>query len=142
MPFGITNDVRPLLENAACPISLTEAGRSRVVRLEHPLKALPPIFVKVSGIVMSVRLLQLEKAEFPRLVMPAGIFTSVRLLQLLKQPAGKVLNCRFALAGNVKVPKLVQPLNALSPIVLTESGMVSSVSLKQFWKEASPIFST
>jgi len=51
------------------------------VRLPQPWKALRPMLVTLSGIVMLVRLLQRRKALAPMLVTPSGIVILVKLLQ-------------------------------------------------------------
>ena len=115
--------------NAYHPISVTLLGILMLVRLLQPLNALAPMLVTLFGIVMLVRLLQPRNALAPMLVTLLGIVYEVN-------PAGanaisSPSLIRHLPSSDANLPlndfRLLQPLNALSPMLVTLSGMVHSV---------------
>ena len=131
--------------NALSPILMTESGMTMLVRLLHSRNARLLILVTEFGIVTLVRLLQLSNALSLILVTESGIVTLVRLLhfantllQILVTESGIDITLSFPLYA-IRIPFFSTtkssgyseshfvPLNAYSPISVTDSGMVTSL---------------
>ena len=154
---GIVIFVSPSqLTNAHSPILVTLFGIMILVRLSHCLNASFPMLITLSGIIISENL-QPANAEFPMLVILFGILVELHpdikqfvavstmalhplrlsyfafpdsttslfsALQLLKIVPVRLVTLR----GIVTLVRLLQPLNAYSPIFVTVSGIVILVS--------------
>ena len=99
------------------------------------MKALPPIKVTLSGIIILVRLLQKAKAPSPIEVTPSGTFTFVKFEQPWKAPSPILVT----LSGICTLVKLEQPMKAPKPIEVTLFGIFTFVRFSQRAKAPSPI---
>ena len=143
--LGIVKEEKLQPSNALSPILMTESGMTMLVRLLHSRNARLPILVTEFGIVTLVRLLQLSNALSLILVTESGIVTLVRLLhfantllQILVTESGIDITLSFPLYA-IRIPFFSTtkssgyseshfvPLNAYSPISVTDSGMVTSL---------------
>lgn len=66
------------------------------------------------------------KAQFPMLVTDAGMVMEDKLVQSLNASSPIICNCEFD--AKVSVSKLLHAVKALSPIFVTEGPMVYSVT--------------
>ena len=101
--------------NAPCPILVTPVPIVTALSAEQSKKALPPISVTLSGMVIPVRFVQRANADCPILVTLLPIVTALSAEQSEK---------------------------ALPPISVTVSGIVTLVSFEQSTKAPAPILVT
>ena len=99
---------------------------SIVARLLQLLKALPPMLVTLSGIVMLVRLVQPMKALPPMLITLSGIVILVRLVQPLKASSPMMVTGLPSMAAG-----MVNSLDAFlsQPVIVTSSSLISYFKL-------------
>ena len=135
-----------LYAKAWSPMLVTELGMVIEIRDLQPKKAYSPILVTESGIVTDVREEQPPKAEKPILVTEEGITlflhpaTSVFVLRSIMQLFS--LKYTLLLLSTVIAAREEQPSKAESPILVTESGIVTDVREEQPPKAEKPILVT
>jgi hypothetical protein len=119
--------------NAKGPMVMRALGNWRLVKAQNENAKLP-IFVTVSGIVIDTRLLQLKKAD-PMLVILFGITTRGRLIQSKNIPSG-----RFVRLSEIEtLVRATQKQHMYSPMLVTESGILSEVRFEQDINASAPI---
>ena len=122
--FGITKDVRPDKAKALSPIVVTLSGILMLLRLVHDSKVRSWIVSIPQFIVIEARLLHPWKAYAPIEVTLEGIVIEVRPEEL---NAFSPMVVTFS--GIVMLWRLLQSINALLPILVTLFGILILVSL-------------
>ncbi len=141
LPSSTIIDVKPAhQENAPSPIDVTELGMMMNVKPEQPEKAEPPIDVTPSGITVllhplinslaEVFIIALQDSLESYTGLPSSTIIDVKPVQPLKA----LSPIDVTELGMMRDVKPVQPLKALSPIDVTELGMVRDVKPEQAQK--------
>lgn len=138
---GIVTDVITVASKAEEPIDvqLLTPLKVALAKAEQLLNALFPIEVTLAGIVMDVRP-ELLKALVPIEVIFAGIVIDVKDVQPLNNLS--LIVVKLALVGSVTLFKLVHPLKAEEPMLVTELGITILVNAVQPLKALLPMVVT
>ena len=131
MPFAFLNDIAH------------QAARScmyTLVKLVQLVKHLRPAAVIVAGMSIEVMFEQFPNVEPPNVLTVDGSTNApLKLVQLLKADVLMISSPELAKLG---FSRLMQPLNAFSPIWVTEDGIVIECSEVLFRNALSPMLVT